>query len=156
MQFIPLVDMGAGILMYMYGTQAMMIWGVPAVLIEAVLLQQLLPTKMLRAVLESLSINVITTIAGYLTVYRAGLMLYQSAAHIVGKDFYYETGHHVTLYLLFLGITLCLLSALIEGLVLMRLEREIPKSRIWKSAVMINVASYVAGVAIVSVWLWSK
>ncbi len=43
MHTVPTPDMGAGYLMVGYGTWALIGWGLPAIIVEAVLLHTLLP-----------------------------------------------------------------------------------------------------------------
>jgi hypothetical protein len=158
MAFSPEVDMGAGVVVYMYGVVGLAFWGVPAFIIEGFILRLWLPAA--RAFLASLLMNLVSTIAGYVA---AGLFLpsLQTLANTLldleTSDTFFlhydEVGPHTMLTFVFIIVVFWLISFLIEGGILLILEKSLSGKDAWIASLVANIASYILPTVIILVWL---
>ena len=157
MYFTPSYDMGAGALIFIMGTTGLALWGIPAFILEAFILKWKLPQA--RPFRDSFIMNLISTIAGYLT---AGLFLntFQSWAagilNLEGDQFsimYYEVGRHTLITFILIILITWLLSVLIEGFILVLLEKNLDRRRIWQTTLTANIASYILPTIILIIWI---
>lgn len=157
MEFSPAVDMGAGALTYLLGVTGLALWGIPAFLLEGMILRWRQVAK--RPFLASFVMNLVSTIAGYAA---AGLLLttFQGwALALLGQESndlsltYFEVGPHTTITFVFIILISWALSILIEGGILGIMEKNLPKDRAWKTVFIANIASYILPVAFIFIWL---
>jgi hypothetical protein len=158
MALSPEVDMGAGVIIYMYGVVGLAFWGIPAFIIEGFILRLWLPTA--RAFLASLLMNLVSTIAGYVA---AGLLLpiLQSLANnllnLETDDpfflHYDKVGPHTMLTFVLIIVVSWLISFLIEGGILLILEKSLSGKDVWIASLVANIASYILPAVIILVWL---
>jgi hypothetical protein len=147
MHLSSLPDFGAGYFIALLGTLALLVWAIPALFIEALLLWSLLPGSCaLRALFDSFVMNLVTTLIGYAIGSRWYFSdLYPWLAELAGLDGYYDVGPHTGAFFLIVLLIQWALSVLIEGLLLTWLEPKVARSRIWLSSLLVNVGSYIVG-----------
>ena len=158
MELMPILDFGAGVLMWWFSL-FLPLWGVPAILIEALLLDRLLPQA--RALRDSLIINLVSTAAGLVVGYLASRPLLSEVINRLGLDhdefYYYVDPTALKLDLGALLLVLWVPSVLIEGALLqLWLERQIKPWPLWRAVLVVNSASYAAVPIILAIWAWSQ
>lgn len=157
MTYSPMFDMGAGVLAYMYGVMGLLLWGIPAFIIEGFILRGRLAVA--RPFLKSLIINLVSTIIGYVTVAIMQFSFQNWAASLLNLDSdqsamtYYEVGPHTIVTFIFVILISWALSVLIEGAILILLEKNLPKNRIWYTILIANIASYIPPAIVIFAWL---
>jgi hypothetical protein len=142
-----MMDMGAGAIVAMYGSIGLALWGIPAFLLEGVILK--LGLLEARAFLYAFIMNLVSTIIGYFT---AGLLFVSAqrwAITLLGIEgdpwmiAYAEVGDHTMIAFLIVFIATWALSVVIEGGILSLLEAHLPKGRLWTTILIANLASYI-------------
>ena len=142
MHLTSLPDFGAGYFIAALGVIALLVWAIPALFIEALLLWSLLPGS--RALYDSFVVNLVTTLIGYAIGSRWYLVdLYPLLTRLAGLEGYYDVGPHTGAFFLIVLLIQWVLSVLIEGLLLTWLEPGIARRRIWLSSLSVNAASYI-------------
>jgi hypothetical protein len=148
MYLSPTMDLVAGWIFAWLGTSAMMVWNVPAIILEAALLSWLLQLPGKQALKDAFIMNVATTAFGAFGFFVISLFnyepmgLYVWISQRVGMDQYYDIGRNFTIYFAVLYAISLVLSALVEGWVLVNLEPKISKSRLWLTSLVVNAFSY--------------
>ena len=132
------------------GALALALWGLPAILIEAVLLRLILPGT--RALRNSVVMNLITTAVGLGVGLIVPFPLYELAGKqtgIEGMLLYYGDEKVMLAYLINIALLLGLLGVVIEGAILQFwLEPRAPAKRVWAAALAANAASYAMGLCL--------
>jgi len=138
-----MMDFTAGAIFAALGTSAMMMWNVPAIILETLLLKLVLDISYRRALKNAFVINIASTILGYLAL-KSGILLslYSRISTRVGMDYNYDVGRNFSYYFGALYVIGLVISALVEGVVLIRLEPKLHKSELWLASWGINALSY--------------
>lgn len=145
MTLSPIPDLFAGWLLAILGTYAMVAWNVPAIVLEAAMLRPILAISWKRAFWNAFVMNLATTILGVVVCVIVNYKLddlYLWISDRVGIEGAYFVDVNFTIYFGVLYVISLVVSTLVEGGVLVNLESEIPKLRLWLTSLGVNALSY--------------
>ena len=161
MNFKPLFDMGWAPLAAMFGIWVLILAAPLTILGETLVIWRFLPPRneysFKRSVKISIIMNVISGILGFLfgSIIPTGII---RAGHLTGEFYgatYYEaTPEAVVALYADMMIGFCIISIIVEGIVLSWLASKSPKRSVWLIAVTSNLASYL-GLLSISVILYN-
>jgi hypothetical protein len=147
-----LFDFATGLIASLFGSLVLVVWGIPAILVEAILLRILLPGA--RAFRDSLVMNVISTVVG-LVVGVPIQVLYPLLGDLLSLDYYYGNPTLLSVFWLAFAFITWGMSVLIEGALLRRwLEPDAPAGRLWRAVVIVNAVTYAVPFALL--WMFIK
>jgi hypothetical protein len=142
----PSPDGMGGFLFFYLGAYVALSWTVSAIVVEALLLLIFLRNGVWMAAIESIVINIVSTLAGAFIGYVIATiwpgLATRSDMTVLKKG--------LRIYMPLAVIALFILSVWIEGRMLIRMEKETSQSEIWETAIAINIVSYGLGYAVVS------
>jgi hypothetical protein len=162
MTIVPFLDMGAGVMTTIIGIWGLIFWGIPAFLLEAVILRSMLPKA--RSFRASFAMNLASSATGFLAssaltspIQNWFLPLFrpQLDPGEISAILYYEVGIHTMAYFLALIFVLWLLSLLIEGGILKAMEPTLPTRELWQATALANTASYLLAAILIALWVSS-
>jgi uncharacterized membrane protein YeaQ/YmgE (transglycosylase-associated protein family) len=138
----PPPDMPIGYLTVNHSVWVLVIWGLPVILIEAILLRFLLPK--VRVFRVAFVMNYSTTLLGLVLALITPLWPYEVVGEFLGmtgSTLYYDNDALLLDSIIFFVI-LGIVGILIEGVILQRLATNAPRQRVWVAALVSNVVSY--------------
>lgn len=143
MDLSPALDFTAGYILAALGTAAMLYWNIPAILLETKMLENMLSVSAWRALRNAFVMNFATTVLGFYG-YTVSYTLdrYFQISKRMDVDPYYHVGTNITVYFALLYAASLVISALVEGVLLMTLEPKISKIKLWFTSWGVNALSY--------------
>ena len=159
MNFHPVADMTWGIIIIFMG-MASFVYVVPlTIIVEAFFLRRILQLTFWRSILDASVMNILTGIIGsFVALYTVGLVLGPMTAMggepFLGADYYTPTRPAFILALVTLMGTSLIVSIIVEGIVLLLMERKRDTHSIWKASFVTNMVSNLALFVIFSFYVF--
>ena len=138
-----LFDMGAGVLAVIMGPGVFVIWGIPAVLVETLILRFALPKA--KALRDSIVVNLASAVVGLALAIPANYLYYWAGniLELDSWDLYEGTSSLFRLYFLAIFVAFLIMTVVIEGAILkFYLEPWAPGSRVLATVIGMNLVSY--------------
>ena len=156
MNAIPVPDFGWAAFATMVGSAALL-YGIPVtILVETYIIKAFLSLSFQRSLLDAILMNVASGALGAVALSLEGPR-YQDPAFLesFGASYYESTPEAIRYLLLSLMGTHCLISIIVEGLVLSLMESKSPRSVIWLVSLFSNMISYL-GLFVIALSLVTK
>jgi hypothetical protein len=141
----PVPDVGWAFGVLLLGAGALVVFAPLTILGEAAVLRWLLPQG--RSLRNSLIANLASGLLGFGGLALGGTSFFSLSeflAERTGGDYYSAPGVALAAFLLCILSMFWLVSVIVEGVVLMVLERDRPVRRVWLASLAANAGSYVA------------